>query len=115
MRTRLLISFFSIIWLSLLVRVFYLSVQSNSYYATLSSHNTIKTEMIAPIRGEIHDRNNEPIAINKLGFSIKLQPHLKKKGEESELDKTILGNTIFNVGCWIERVGVVLLQEEGAW
>jgi penicillin-binding protein 2 len=45
--------------------------------------------MIAPIRGEIHDRNNQPVAINKLGFSIKLQPHLKKKGEKSELDKTI--------------------------
>ncbi len=89
MRTRLLISFFFIIWISLLIRVFYLSVQSNTYYTTLSSHNTIKTEMIAPIRGEIHDRNNQPVAINKLGFSIKLQPHLKKKGEKSELDKTI--------------------------
>ncbi len=89
MRTRLLISFFFIIWISLLIRVFYLSVQSNTYYTTLSSHNTIKTEMIAPIRGEIHDRNNQPVAINKLGFSIKLQPHLKKKGEKNELDKTI--------------------------
>ena len=89
MRTRILISFFFIIWLSLLIRVFYLSVQSNTYYAKLSSRNTIKTEHIAPIRGEIHDRNNLPIAINKLGFSIKLQPHLKKKGKESELNTTI--------------------------
>ena len=89
MRTRLLIGFFFIIWLSLLIRVFYLSVQSNSYYETLSSHNTIKSVKIAPIRGEIHDRNNLPIAINKLGFSIKLQPHLKKKGTDNELDKTI--------------------------
>ena len=89
MRTRILISFFFIIWLSLLIRVFYLSVQSNTYYAKLSSRNTIKTEQIAPIRGEIHDRNNRPIAINKLGFSIKLQPHLKKKGENNELDNSI--------------------------
>ena len=89
MRTRILISFFFIIWLSLLIRVFYLSVQSNTYYAKLSSRNTIKTEQIAPIRGEIHDRNNRPIAINKLGFSIKLQPHLKKKGEDNELDNSI--------------------------
>jgi penicillin-binding protein 2 len=89
MRTRILISFFFIIWLSLLIRVFYLSVQSNTYYAKLSSRNTIKTEHIAPVRGEIHDRNNLPIAINKLGFSIKLQPHMKKKGEENELNTTI--------------------------
>ncbi|MDA3946181.1 MAG: penicillin-binding protein 2 [Helicobacteraceae bacterium] len=89
MRMRLLISFFSVVWLSLLIRVFYLSVHSNSYYSTLSSHNTIKTEKIAPIRGEIHDRDGRPIAINKLGFSIKLQPHLKTKGTMNELDEAI--------------------------
>jgi len=89
MRLRLLISFFFLIWLSLLVRVFYLSVQSNNYYSKLSSHNTIKTKKIAPIRGEIHDRNNLPIAINKLGFSIQLLPHLKHKGDNSELDIAI--------------------------
>ena len=89
MRVRLLITFFSLIWFALLVRVFYLSVQSNSYYETLSSHNTIKTVQVAPVRGEIHDRNNLPIAINKLGFSIKLHPHLKHKSAGSELDETI--------------------------
>ncbi len=89
MRLKLLISFFFLIWLSLLVRVFYLSVQSNNYYSKLSSHNTIKTKKIAPIRGEIHDRNNLPIAINKLGFSIQLLPHLKHKGDNSELDIAI--------------------------
>ncbi len=89
MRTRLLISFFALVWFSLLIRVFYLAVQSNSYYETLSSHNTIKIEQIAPVRGEIHDRNGQPIAINKLGFSIKLQPHLKREGENNLLDETI--------------------------
>ena len=89
MRTRLLITLFSIVWLSLLIRVFYLSIQSNTYYETLSSHNTIKTELIAPIRGEIHDRNNQPIAINRLGFSIKLQPHLKHNKHSDELNETI--------------------------
>ena len=89
MRTRLLITVFTIVWLSLLIRVFYLSIQSNTYYETLSSHNTIKTELIAPIRGEIHDRNNQPIAINRLGFSIKLQPHLKHNKHSDELNETI--------------------------
>ena len=89
MRLKVLISFFFLIWLSLLVRVFYLSVQSNNYYSKLSSHNTIKTKKIAPIRGEIHDRNNLPIAINKLGFSLQLLPHLKHKGNHSELDIAI--------------------------
>jgi len=89
MRIKLLISFFFLVWLFLLVRVFYLSIQSHNYYETLSQHNTIKTELISPIRGEIHDRQNRPIAINKLGFSINLKPHLKDKKSDSLLDETI--------------------------
>ncbi len=79
MRTSLLILFFFFIWISLLVRVFYLSVNSHDYYASLSDKNTIKTEAIAPVRGDILDRNLLPIAINKLGFKIELQAHLNTK------------------------------------
>lgn len=93
MRTRLVIILFSIVWLGLLVRIFYLSIKSNDYYEALSDKNTIKTELIAPIRGEILDRNKMPIAINKLGFKLKLRPHLSgKKGLpvlEKEIDAVI--------------------------
>jgi len=85
----ILFAFFSI-WVALLVRVFYLAVQSNDYYSRLSYNNTIKTESIAPVRGEILDRNGVPIAINKLGFKIKLRPHLHLKKNlkifEEEID-----------------------------
>jgi len=70
--------FFSV-WLALLVRVFFLAVESNTYYEKLSLNNTIKTEEIAPVRGEITDTNNKPVAINKLGFKIQLRPHLYTK------------------------------------
>jgi penicillin-binding protein 2 len=77
-------------WIALIVRVFYLAVESNSYYEKLSYNNTIKTELIAPVRGEIIDRNNKPIAINELGFKIQLKPHLLSKKNrkifEEELD-----------------------------
>jgi len=77
-------------WIALIVRVFYLAVESNSYYEKLSYNNTIKTELIAPVRGEIIDRNNKPIAINELGFKIQLKPHLlskkNRKTFEEELD-----------------------------
>ncbi len=79
MKIKFILFIFSSIWLALIVRVFYLSVESNSYYDKLSTRNTIKTELIAPVRGEIVDRNNNPIAINKLGFKIKLKPHLMSK------------------------------------
>jgi len=89
MRYTILIVFFALIWLSLLVRVFYLSIQSNDYYDRLSSQNTIKIEHIAPVRGEIIDRNEKPIAINKLGFRIQFEPHLKHKTQEDVFYKEI--------------------------
>ncbi len=79
MKAKLVVTIFAIIWLSLLVRIFYLSVHSNAYYSDLSSQNTIKTELITPIRGNIFDCNNDPVAINKLGFKVVLRPHLNTK------------------------------------
>ncbi|MBD3809292.1 MAG: penicillin-binding protein 2 [Sulfuricurvum sp.] len=89
MRIKLLLSFFVIIWIGLLVRVFHLAVQSNEYYETLSENNSIKTEFSAPVRGEILDRTNEPVAINELGFKIAFAPHLTKGKDTTKLDAEI--------------------------
>ena len=79
MRVKLIIFFFVATWLALIVRVFFLAVESNSYYSKLSTENSIKHELIAPVRGTIVDRHNRPLAINKLGFKISLAPHLRSK------------------------------------
>lgn len=78
MKIKILLTFFIIAWLSLLIRVFDLSVRSNEHYEILSQNNSIKTELSPPVRGEILDRRLEPIAINELGFKISLAPHLTK-------------------------------------
>ncbi len=77
MRIKFIIFIFIIVWSSLIVRVYFLSVIHNDYYNQLANRNTNRIIPIAPIRGEILDSNNKPIAINKLGFKIKLKPHLK--------------------------------------
>ncbi len=79
MKTKFILLIFASVWLTLIIRVFFLAVQSNTYYEKLSHNNTIKVEEIAPVRGEIVDRNDKPIAINKLGFKIQLRPHLYSK------------------------------------
>ncbi|MDD5717463.1 MAG: penicillin-binding protein 2 [Sulfuricurvum sp.] len=89
MKIRILLAFFIIVWIGLLVRVFHLSVQSNDYYENLSENNSIKTELSAPVRGEILDRTSEPIAINELGFKIALAPHLTKGKDTTLLDAEI--------------------------
>jgi len=93
MKIKFIIIFFSIVWIGIIVRVFFLAVQSNVYYKNLSYRNTIKNEQIAPVRGTIVDRNNKPIAINKLGFKIQLAPHLRSQKHidtfENEIDNII--------------------------
>ncbi len=89
MKTKFIIFLFVSIWLALIVRVFSLAVSSNSYYARLSLQNTIKHELIAPVRGEIVDINNRPIAINKLGFKIELAPHLLLKKHKQEFNEEV--------------------------
>jgi len=79
MKIKFIIFIFISIWLALIVRVFFLSIESNRFYTKLSQQNTIKYEKIAPVRGEIVDRKNRPIAINQLGFKIQLAPHLSHK------------------------------------
>lgn len=79
MKIKFILFVFISIWLALTVRVFFLAVESNSYYEKLSINNTIKKEEIAPVRGEIVDIKNNPIAVNKLGFKIQLKPHLRFK------------------------------------
>ena len=88
-RVKVIITLFSIAWLSLVVRIFYLAIEHNDYYEDLSDRNTIKTDLISPVRGEILDRNNDPIAINKLGFRIEIAPHLSSEKNMPLLDKEL--------------------------
>ncbi len=89
MKIKFILFVFISIWLALLVRVFFLSVESNSYYEKLSNDNSIKIEQIAPVRGEIVDIHNKPIAINQLGFKIQLAPHLALKKNLHILNREI--------------------------
>ncbi len=89
MKIKFILAVFISIWLALIVRVFFLAVESNTYYKKLSHSNTIKSEKITPVRGEIVDRNNRPVAINKLGFKIQLRPHLRLKKSLDIFDEEI--------------------------
>ena len=87
MRIKLIIGLFFIVWIALLVRVYYLSININTYYETLSQKNIIRQDAIPTIRGVIKDRNGELLANNKLGFSIKLVPHLNNNGSMKVLEE----------------------------
>lgn len=89
MKIKFILFVFISIWLTLIVRLFFLAVESNSYYSKLSMQNVTKEEQIAPIRGTIVDRHNRPVAINQLGFKISLAPHLRTKKNLPKFEEEI--------------------------
>ena len=95
MKIKFILFLFAFIWLGIITRVFLLSIKSNEYYTKRSQQNTIRNEKIAPVRGEILDRNLVPIAINKLGFKIQLAPHLRRKKNLEKFEREI--NTLVSL------------------
>lgn len=79
MRLKIIIGFITSICLLLLGRVYTLSISSNEHFEKLSEKNYIKTFYTTSPRGSIIDRNGNYLAINKVGFSISLKPHLRSK------------------------------------
>ena len=91
MNIRLFIIFLIIlgIMMTLLSRVYFLSIKSNTYYEELSKNNYIKRINKIPIRGMIEDRNGEKLAINEMGFAILIKPHLSSYKKAEELEKIV--------------------------
>ncbi len=89
MRIRLLLFIFFAFWLILLVRIYYISIKSNTYYEELSKQNAIKVEDLAPFRGSILDTNGKPLSVNKLGFSIGIKPQLSSLSKRGILDSEL--------------------------
>ena len=89
MRMRIVFSFIILFWIIILVRIYYISIQSNAYYEEIANQNAIKTERLAPLRGSIKDTYGRPLSVNRLGFSIGIKPHLSSKKNEKILDEEI--------------------------
>lgn len=89
MRMKIILTFVVAITVLLLARVYFLSIKSNTYYEELSKRNYIKTHYVPSVRGNIIDRNGIPLAVNTLGFSISISPHMTRKNSFERL-KSIL-------------------------
>lgn len=88
-RLNIIFTIILIFALILITRVYFLSIKSNTYYEELSKNNYIKKSFKAPIRGIIEDRNNIPIALNLIGFSINIKPHLSSSYNRAKLDSIL--------------------------
>lgn len=87
---KIVLSFVGILFLIIISRLYYISIISYDYYSKLALNNIIRIDTLLPARGQILDRNNKPLAVNKLGYAIALSPYLgNKKNRDSTLNDEI--------------------------
>ncbi len=71
-RLRIIFGFFSLILLTIIVRLFFLQIIAPTYY----SADYTTTKKISPERGRILDRNHEPLAVNQTKYLLYVEPKL---------------------------------------
>ena len=82
MRYKFVIFVFLLFWGGMVARLYHVSIKSNFYYEGLAKDNIERKRYIKPVRGEISDIHGHLLAMNQIGFSISIQPHLKLKGKK---------------------------------
>ena len=92
MRYKITLLLFVLVWAGMIIRLYHVSVKSNFYYEKLAKANIERKEYIKPVRGEITDRNGNLLAMNQIGFSLSIKPHLSTKsveGKKSQLEQAV--------------------------
>ena len=86
MKYKFIILVFLGFWAVMIARLYHVSIKSNFYYEGLAKENIERKLFIKPVRGEIMDTNDKLLAMNQIGFSLSLAPHLtRKNGDLSKL------------------------------
>lgn len=80
MRYKIVFLLFFVVWGIMIVRLYQISIKSNYDYLELAKENIEKKRYVKPIRGEITDSLGKLLAMNRIGFSISIKPHLKRDG-----------------------------------
>jgi len=91
MRYKFIIFVFLIFWAVMITRLYHVSIKSNFYYEGLAKDNIERKQFIKPVRGEISDSHGKLLAMNQIGFSLSIAPHLKYKSKQLSqvIDKLI--------------------------
>jgi penicillin-binding protein 2 len=78
MRFGIIFVIFALFWIMLISKIYQISIKTNFYYEHLAQMNIERKYFIKPVRGEILDKNGKLLAVNDIGFSIKLAPNMSK-------------------------------------
>jgi len=81
MKYKIVFLLFFIVWGIMIVRLYQISIKTGYFYKELAKENIERKRYIKPIRGEIIDISGKLLAMNRIGFSISIKPHLKRDGK----------------------------------
>lgn len=81
MKYKFVILIFIVFWAVMITRLYHVSIKSNFYYEGLAKENIERKQFIKPVRGEITDVHGNLLAMNQIGFSISIAPHLTINSE----------------------------------
>ncbi|GIT98008.1 penicillin-binding protein 2 [Sulfurovum sp. TSL1] len=84
MRYKFIVLVFLVFWGVMITRLYHVSIKSNFYYEGLAKENIERKQFIKPVRGEITDVHGNLLAMNQIGFSLSIAPHLKVKNHQLE-------------------------------
>lgn len=91
MRYKFIVLVFMIFWAVMISRLYHVSIKSNFYYEELAKENIERKQFLKPVRGEITDTHGNLLAMNQIGFSLSIAPHMKVQGPQLEniIDKLV--------------------------
>jgi len=91
MRYKFIIIIFLLFWGVMVSRLYDVSIKSNAYYEGLAKNNIERKQSLKPVRGEIYDSKGKLLAMNQMGFSLSIVPHLKRNSKtlNTVIDKLI--------------------------
>lgn len=100
-RTFLLAGAQGLLMAGLLGRLYYLAVVQNPQYRTLAEENRLSLRLIAPVRGDILDRNGYALATNRKDYQVHLIPEAAR---DVRTTLASLGQIIHVSDADIERI-----------
>jgi len=103
MRYKIILLVFLAAWSLLIGRLYQVSIKSSFYYEKLAKENIERREYIKPVRGEIVDTDGNFLAINKIGFSLSIAPHLGRKNGQLDGVITLIKDTFPDINTTIMR------------
>ena len=100
---RALVSFiiFTVLFLAVLGRIFYLQITTNETYLTAAESNRTYTVPVQSLRGKIFDRNGNVLVGNKATFDLITIP-AKIENLVSSLETTL--SFVWHLNCHVSHI-----------